>query len=302
MGSTAEGVDVKHVITAATIGFSLVVTSSAVSSDEQVLAALRSAETVRLVVEQTYGFRSRNRVQTEPIPGVSLSFEEVAESLLRGAGVEVVGPAAQAYDATLTITARGKALGALYFEGVKGYLYAGAALEGTIAFAVRGLPPHRRDFRTELRPLGDVTLNLGYELPRNAPFHELLDRTGSFIPRIMELIGEVYGADAVIAALEGGEPAIRRSAAKVLGELGDPAAGEALITALQERDAKVRWQSAWALGKIGDPRAVEPLIAALEDRDLDVRWFAAWALVAITGERLGDEPDAWAGWWAGRAQ
>lgn len=92
---------------------------------------------------------------------------------------------------------------------------------------------------------------------------------------------------------------VRATAARMLGEIGDPRAVEALIPVLDshdasggaafnslvkigapavdlliaelgERDSNARVQVARVLGEIGDPRAAEPLISALEEQDTRV--------------------------------
>ena len=97
--------------------------------------------------------------------------------------------------------------------------------------------------------------------------------------------------DALIYALRGGDPDMRRSdAARALGELGDPRAVQPLITALQrDKNSLVRDWAAEALGKIGDWRAVKPLITALQDESSSVPIFAAQALGRI-GDAQAVEP------------
>jgi HEAT repeat protein len=86
----------------------------------------------------------------------------------------------------------------------------------------------------------------------------------------------------LIAALRDKDRSVRWTAAKALGQLGDPRAVEPLIATLSDR-----WNIpivAWALGQLGDTRAVEPLIAVLEHEDDEgVRWAVVEAL-----RRLGD--------------
>jgi len=82
---------------------------------------------------------------------------------------------------------------------------------------------------------------------------------------------------------------IRRDAARILGEVGDPRAVESLVPALKDSNWDVRRTAAWALGKIGDARAVEPLVAALQDEDKNVRQSAAEALGKI-GDPRAVEP------------
>lgn len=264
---------------------------------EETLDPLAAAGTARLVVDEAYGYRPRNRVEVEPLAGLGLPFARIAADLLRGAGLRVVEGEAPAPGATLTIRAKGLALGRLYLEGVRGYFYAGARIVGTITFARSGLPPYRAAFRGDVAPPLRLQLNLGFERPENAPFLDTLDRSASFIAKMVELVGALYGAPALVAALGSELPAARHRAALMLGAVGGPTAAAALIEALADPDPRLRWHAAWGLGKLGDGRTVGPLIAALDDPDADVRWFARWALARITGERPGETPESWAGWW-----
>ena len=83
-------------------------------------------------------------------------------------------------------------------------------------------------------------------------------------------------------ALKNEDWQIRRAAARMLGQIGDPQATPALIQALQDEDWRVREAAAEALGQIGDPQATPALIQALRDEDSDVRRVAAEALMRLT--------------------
>ncbi len=85
----------------------------------------------------------------------------------------------------------------------------------------------------------------------------------------------------LIAQLGDKEPKVRASAARALGEIGDPQSVQPLIKALSDRNSGVRGLAATALGRIGDPQAVQPLIRALEDNIDGVRLSAAEALGKI---------------------
>ena len=77
---------------------------------------------------------------------------------------------------------------------------------------------------------------------------------------------------------------VRAAAAKSLGALRDPDAVEALMGALSDDDQNVRFYAADALGEIKEPAAAPALIAALGDREWLVRDQAAWALREIHSE------------------
>lgn len=104
-----------------------------------------------------------------------------------------------------------------------------------------------------------------------------------------EVLGEIKDARAVeplISALRDTHKNMRQAAAEALGKLGDIRAVEPLIGELG-RD--VRQVAAKALGLLGDARAVEPLIVALKDRDNNMRQTAAVAL-GMLGDVRAVEP------------
>ncbi len=72
--------------------------------------------------------------------------------------------------------------------------------------------------------------------------------------------------------------AVRSSAAKVLGKIGDSSALSALLDALKDQHSSVRLSAAVALGNIGDSSVLSVLHDALKDQDKFVRLYAAEAL------------------------
>lgn len=69
---------------------------------------------------------------------------------------------------------------------------------------------------------------------------------------------------------------------------------EPAMELLHDRNESTRWSAIKILSEIGDPRAVPALIALLESGKSALETINA--LRAITGEDLGDDPDAWREW------
>ena len=289
--------------------------------------AFRHTKTVKIIVNQSYG----------EAEGVSLRFEDIARRLCQYAYLEVVGADIKKYDVSLKIQAKGRAIGKEYEIKTHGvlpyisrrYCYAGASLSGTISLEIPGIPAYTKSFKGYISPpYGMTTVSSNpYPTASSAPFDEALREPGSFISKILEMMGEVYGLNILVAALNDKSGDFQTEAAEVLGEIKDSHAVEPLIAALKDDDPRVRGKAAGALGKIGKPavepliaaledvhprvrraavvalgeirdsRAVEPLIAALHDEVSNVRGIAAEALKKITKQDFGQDHDAWLKWW-----
>ena len=118
----------------------------------------------------------------------------------------------------------------------------------------------------------------------------LLDSRSSADERagVLDQLGDV-AIDLVIEALSDDDSNVRKSAADVLGRLGDRRGVDPLIEALADNDWGVRWRAATALGLLGDERGADPLIEALADNDWRVRYRAAEALGRL-GDKRGIDP------------
>lgn len=88
----------------------------------------------------------------------------------------------------------------------------------------------------------------------------------------------------LFAVLDDRDDSIRRRAAKVLGEIGDPRAVPGLMNLLHDDYYSVRREAAAAIVAIGAP-AMEPVVAALDDPDGDVRKRVADVLAEIGDAR-----------------
>jgi HEAT repeat protein len=97
---------------------------------------------------------------------------------------------------------------------------------------------------------------------------------------------DVAGA---FVALEGAEPQVRASAARMLGLAKTQEAGNALMAALDDPDPAVGLAAADVLGRINDPATASGLLVALEHPEERVRLNAARALGAM-GVEAAVEP------------
>ena len=106
-------------------------------------------------------------------------------------------------------------------------------------------------------------------------------------------IGDAMAVPILLEALRGDDLWVRAASTGALIKIGSPAV-DGLIEALGDDQPAVRRSAAKALGKIGDAAAVLGLIEALDDQDRPVRRFAYEALARIgTPEALAalQKPD-----------
>lgn len=98
--------------------------------------------------------------------------------------------------------------------------------------------------------------------------------------RALGEIGDPQAVNPLIALLtaDSDEALIRHNVAWALGQLRDRRGIEYLIPLLAEADEHLRMVAAESLGKIGDPEGVEHIIPLLEDENYTVRWYVAWIL------------------------
>jgi HEAT repeat protein len=79
-------------------------------------------------------------------------------------------------------------------------------------------------------------------------------------------------------ALQDHRTEVRRSAAEVLGRIGDDSSAESLIASLGDVAPEVRYSTASALGEVNALQALEPLERATDDPDAEVRTAALHAV------------------------
>jgi hypothetical protein len=83
-------------------------------------------------------------------------------------------------------------------------------------------------------------------------------------------------------------PGVRRTAAELLGVVGDADAAAGLVAWLRDPAPEVRGAAAHALERLADARAAEALVAALDDDDASVRVAVATALGNVGGSGAAD--------------
>jgi len=254
-------------------------------------------EAAVIEVDQTFEYREPSHITFIPIENFDLPVLDYVEDMFFAAGIEPLYPEDGDVGVTLRVERRGRASGGTYLEPSKAYLYTGANLSGEITITgPDGATASGEVVSTIQRPF-DLTLNLGYEDPANAPFMRAFEQPSGFIEGLCYAMANAWGVESILPSLFEDEVAIRFATASALGTIGDPVAVPYLIDALDDEHDRVRWESAWSLGRIGDARAVPDLIEALTDGSQDVRWFASWSLRTITGMDLGTDHDTWLTWW-----
>ena len=177
----------KRLLCATLIVAAWVIPAGAAPPDDVLLDRLGAARSIRLVVEQSYTYMERTAYVKKEIEGYRLPFARVARYLLEEAGLRVVeagdADADAQTDATLAITARGRAISRLYIDEIEGYLFTGAEIIGDIVFSAPGAPPWRTEFRSQHGPPFNVQINLGFDQPEGAPFAEAFVGPTSFVAR-----------------------------------------------------------------------------------------------------------------------
>jgi HEAT repeat protein len=134
------------------------------------------------------------------------------------------------------------------------------------------------------RALGDVEDSVEKRRAVEALIAALDDNQYAVRAEACASLGQLGDASALphlIKRLDDGEPAVRQNAAIALGTLRAADGFEPLETALREGPADLRYQAATSIAEIDPERAFEPVMAALEDRDPQVIGAAALSVGAI---------------------
>lgn len=215
---------------------------NAQNKDEQ-LNAFRSAKRIKIVSRQSLD---------ETIDYNDISFVDVTKRLLEEyCKCKIVGPNNKKFDLILdldieVISGRIKSK-----SGRKITIRQTLELSGNISLEVPDKPIYKKSFYGR---------EFGYS------FKSAYTTTGSFLNTILEIIGEVWGTEAIISCLKDKDIYVVMRATDILGKMKDPIAVQPLINAFMvtrkyDRDGQhyskeyIRSFMIMALGEIGDERA-----------------------------------------------
>jgi HEAT repeat protein len=113
------------------------------------------------------------------------------------------------------------------------------------------------------------------------PYGDIRDKSGNALARL-----GAPGVQALTGALKDQDPAIRKAALRVLGEIKPAQAFAAVLEIFEDEDEQIRRMAIDILGEIDSTAAVPPLIGLMEHRNPELQIAAAQAL-AKTGWQPG---------------
>lgn len=268
--------------------------------------AFRAARTVR-VVSEVSAAKPENLLQPPELrPGEKTfvqPFEEATAAVLEKVGVTVVKGNGDPADVVLHVQATVETRANSFAIGRSGdrivafqYQGLGARWKGTVTATAPNVPPYRLSFEGDtVTPNPDKAITIMINDPRAAELDfsvsaghaaaMALFAVGSYPSAVMDLLGQTYGREPLLAVLRDTQKAEwwRGTAASTLGWLGGEGTADLLLEMLNDHSPEVRAGVADGLGRLGDRRAVEPLLKALQDTHPAVQARAAGAL-----GRLGD--------------
>ena len=212
-------------------------------NDEQ-LNAFRSAKRIKIVLRQSLD---------ESIDYNDISFVDVTKRLLEEYDkCKVVGTNNNKFDLILGLDIEVKRKEIKTKSGRKITIRQAIELSGNISLEVPDQPVYKKSF---------------YGREFGHKFEWAFTSTGSFLNEILEIIGEVWGTEAIVSCLKDKDIYVVMRTTDVLGKMKDPIAVQPLLNAFNEttdynrngkRYSKEYIQSFMlsALGEIGDERAV----------------------------------------------
>ena len=286
--------------------------------DTQYFEPFRSSKTVTIIIDQSYGKAK-----------IGFKFRNLTRKFFEHAGLEVVEAKFENYDLAYVLKIKGNAIKCQY--DLSGNLYTSASVSGSISLKKQGQPEYKKKFKGYVKCPYKIEMSIAnrYKTPSGAPFRKAF-RNSHLNLKFAEMIGEVFGAESLISALnddddnirklamfgltriqdpiatppliatmenDGNSDDIRKLAAKSLGAMKDKRAVVPLIKQLADQNSPVRVSAALALGKINDPNAIEPLILTLGSAK-DLHNASIESLKKITGQNLGDSKMQWLEWWS----
>jgi bilin biosynthesis protein len=258
------------------------------SPSEEQIKAFRSAKTVKIMVNQSYG----------SVENVYLPYKEITQKLCESAGLKIISNDTADYHLLINIHSSGRAKGKWYEhrdqypprtrEG-RGYHYTGAEIKGVISLSYKGMVNYSKNFSSKVKPPSKIYSKSYSEYidPSSAPFEKAFRKSDSFISKLFELASDIYGHDCLIPFLEqetheeyGGQiltpMGYQHRAIDTFIKIGEPAISS-LIKAIHHDNREIRYNASKSLGLIGKT-AVDTLLVTILDGDPIVRSHAAYAL------------------------
>lgn len=180
-----------------------------------------------------------------------------------------------------------------------------AAPEGPDDPYEKVLDAHREKLKTDsvVRAVDAVKL-LDPENPRSMPeYLGILARwhwrvRGAAIEALASIRADALRAEMRLHLVSHDDPWIREGAAFAMTIRPVAGDGEALVAAMDDKDAAVRRTAARGLGEIVSRAGVERLVRAVEEeKDLRVLVWVRASLRSIVGEDLGFDARPWRAWW-----
>jgi HEAT repeat protein len=125
--------------------------------------------------------------------------------------------------------------------------------------------------------------------PKFAPrlAKSLGDESGNLKRNAAFLLGDMGNPDVakdVIGLLKDSEPMTRAVAVYAAGRIGNAAVVDDVIKALLDEDKLVRQAAAAALEQLPSAASIEPLLTAMKDDDARIRFHAWYSLRSLTGQ------------------
>ena len=150
----------------------------------------------------------------------------MTSKLLHYAGIKVVGANATIYDRTFIIHAKVDLLGSWYseFGNIGGKFYhTGATLSGSIKEDITGKSIRTITFQRQYEPMKSIGVDK-ISRANSIDFEHMLNKMFNkhFLPKIVKMVGEVYGAHSLKTALRCDEPKLRASLLEGLAFIGNP--------------------------------------------------------------------------------